>query len=606
MKRQLRSNCNNKRNNSPIIKHYALSDEQLIKSIISSINNAKNIYLAILLISTYCGFELFLLSDFQIITDDAFFIVPLLNIKISCLGFIVFAPALLILLFLYSQIYLQYSREYIYVFDSRHQSISAKDISPMVRYLDNQEYQYLADKIIRAIISFALWWIVPLVILLFPIRYIKSHNIPIIYFVGIYPMISIALTLLCRNKYEKSAIQSHSDDVIKSEIKIIRFIRHIKKIGWKLFLLYIGLIFTYMYYVKWIPFALDGYKPNNFLSEMLFLNINKENLKEYLRLENKSPDNFICNFDNKHLEGAVIDGIVLYNPSFANVNFKNSRLLNSKFINADFFSAKLESTLIDNCEFYKSNFAKAVIDSSTISNIININERDFVEVFKNHNKFESCCFIFTKIHNSYFKNTNFNHSLFSGSDINNSHFNNCDFDSTIFYSLTKNPFFQQQDSSKYLNNASILFSGAIIDNVEFYECDMKNLKLNGGLILEGGYPQLGCKTRRLYFDRTKLNGTDFTQADLTGSSFVDSELDDVSFNNSKLLNVKFWTDNISEVIYNSDNSYSYRKDIAPDVIANKKRVMSAQIINTKSFRGAEMDRELQFLINEIKPELLRN
>ncbi len=144
--------------------------------------NSQRVYLLFISFITYCGITLLGISDRQIILNETIQL-PLINSNISFRGFIILAPLISILVFVYLQLYMYSLKCMIDDLRSNYQ-FEKRRIYPWMLNIIKIPELGLMGKIQKTFVYISLWWFLPIVLCFFVLQSFRL-NIPILYYLEV-------------------------------------------------------------------------------------------------------------------------------------------------------------------------------------------------------------------------------------------------------------------------------------------------------------------------------------------------------------------------------------------------------------------------------------
>lgn len=404
----------------------------LIDKISEASKNTRRIHSLYIGLLFYCFLTVLTVTNMQLVFNETVRL-PIFNLDVPLNGFFFISPIMVLILFIYFQIHLNELKQLTNTLELKYPN-DKKRIYPWIMNLSDNHPSEIINKIKNFIISFSLWWALPLFLCTNAFQFVKKHakiwNIIVVFLI---PIIGIIFVLLFWEFY------NHRD----CNFKVKEFINRLKRDG--IIYLLILFIIIEIFLLFSIHFSFKGIKiikswPCVDLSYQKLIIEKNEDYKTLYWIDLK----------NIHLEGANLSGSILKRADLQNAYLKNAilqytdlreaRLDNADLQNSDLWSAQLENatlknTKLDGAKFWKANLKNARFDNASL------------------------------------KKTEFNGAQLNGADFKNAITNNVDFrivyiDSTKFVGTNL-------DSASYVSKSLYdMFQG-----IDSFEANFKNKKL---------------------------------------------------------------------------------------------------------------------------------
>ena len=329
----------------------------LFENIAEASKNARKIYFLYISLLVYCAITVVSTTDRQIILDDTVRL-PLINLNVWLSGFFIIAPFLIIIIFIYLQLYLHRLRQLITDLRSNYAPIKKGRLYPWVINFAEDPDEGFIGKLQIMILKLSLWWLLPIVLVLFSIWIIKKHELFFSYILGIMPILGTYFILLFWLRYDSM------QDKFKFKIhQILRFARCNLD---KFILICVMFIFeVYLLFVI-IPFS----KVNSYFHvDLSFQSLVEEPKEDYKGI-------YWLNLQDVHLEDAFLASSVLKRADlyrahlqFAwliRTNLQEANLLYAELERANCYAANLQGANLRNANMFRANLNKANLQGANL------------------------------------------------------------------------------------------------------------------------------------------------------------------------------------------------------------------------------------------------
>jgi len=147
----------------------------LIDNIAELSRNARSIYLIYLGFLAYCAITIVGTTDRQILLDESVRL-PLVGVDVSFTGFFVIAPLVAIGTFVYLQLYLQRLKRLKNTLRTEYEPVETGRLYPWMLNVVDDPNPGFVGWLQRAVVKMVLWWMLPVVLFLFAIWYLKAQD----------------------------------------------------------------------------------------------------------------------------------------------------------------------------------------------------------------------------------------------------------------------------------------------------------------------------------------------------------------------------------------------------------------------------------------------
>jgi Pentapeptide repeats (8 copies) len=325
----------------------------IIDNIAEASKGAQQVFFILISLLSYCAITITATADRQIILNSTVQL-PLLSSAVSLDGFFIIAPLVSLLVFAYLQLYLQRLKGLIHQL-RQYGDIEPRRLYPWALTIAEDPEPGSIGVLQRAITGFCLWWLLPLVLLLFAFWSVKKHSIGLSYTVSFWPIIGLLEVLYFWSKYE---MRPHT----------IRFSRSM----WALVVVIITASAFHLAYL--IPAATyagrSAYRSDRAESglvghwhslvrswtcvDLSYQVLVSEQKKEY--------DTLWVDLENAHFEGANLDHTILKLANLKNANLQGANLR----------STTLRAALLDGTDFRDSNMLGVDLSYAKLHGVKNV------------------------------------------------------------------------------------------------------------------------------------------------------------------------------------------------------------------------------------------
>jgi hypothetical protein len=296
----------------------------IIDNITEVSKNAQHVFFIFIALLAYCAISITGTADRQVILNSTVQL-PLLDSSVSLDGFFLLAPVLAILTFTYLQLYLQRLYGLIDQLKQNYKALESRRLYPSFLNISEEPEPGFVGILQRSIAQLFLWWLLPLVLLMFSFWYTKKHEPTLSYIVGSYPLIGLLVVIYFWRQRERKA------DLLTDRIPI------------KILLVVIIVcdLFLLFYLIpranSGVLYAVDKSNRSrwtNFLSSWSSVDLSYQVL---ISEQKKEYDTYWVNLENAHLEGANLTHTIL-----KQANLQKAHLQSSNLTNATLRGAQLE------------------------------------------------------------------------------------------------------------------------------------------------------------------------------------------------------------------------------------------------------------------------
>lgn len=295
----------------------------------------------------YCALTVVSVNDQRLILNEAVRL-PIFDLDVPCTGFFILAPLVLIFAFVYLQIYLARLRHLIRRCPEKSQHRLYPWLLNIAEHPDPNPVGWCQ----KEIVAISLWWLLPVVLALFAVMFVKKHAPVLGYVVAAFPALAAVLSYFFHYqdiKFRKSPPPARSWTSALTVVVVIAFIAFESSL---------------LFFV--IPEANAG-RPPEFLRSLTCVDLSFRTLVTEPKDES-SKTLYWASLNGMHLEGANLAGAILKRADMRNIHLDYALLGSSNLQGADLTHADL-----NHADFEKANLVEAVLDFS------NLAEADFKE-----------------------------------------------------------------------------------------------------------------------------------------------------------------------------------------------------------------------------------
>lgn len=493
----------------------------LLDNITEASKNARGIYFLYVGFLVYCALTVISTTDRQLVLPQEKAKLPIINVEISVIIFFVVAPLVAIFIFWYFQLYLQKLKDLKDQLKSTYPNYNLSNLYPwMLNFVDEPRKDTIGT-MRRIVVNVSLWWLLPGVLLLFPMWFIRKHDPVLSWVIGmLYPLIGTGLIIWFWCQHESLKITFS---------KAFWFRNYGKSILGGLMILFGLVLFPMGNYLAFSGIRLKISGTNiEPITQYLHIDLRYQKLIEEPRQDYETL--YWLDLNGFHLEGANLTGAILKKADFrkanltrskmedANIeraNFQEAKLLGANFIRAQLSRANFLGTLLTDARFWY-----AQLDSTDFS-YAQLESANFAGAqLKNVN------FWYTQLDKAIFADTQLNYANFTGAKLSDVSFRYAQLDHANFRDakLDRADFLDAQLPyanfvDARLNNAN--FWGAQLENANFQRAQLANTEFGIVLAIEGH--GIGKGSIKVDDSRQAILGQIATVKTLAGA-FLDSTL----------------------------------------------------------------------------------
>lgn len=317
----------------------------LIENIAELSQNARSIYLIYLGFLAYCFVTIVGTTDRQILLDESVRL-PLVGVDVSFTGFFVIAPLVAIGTFVYLQLYLQRLKHLKKKLGAEYAPVETGRLYPWMLNAVDDPNPGPVGTVQRFAVNMVLWWMLPLLLFLFAIWYLKAQD-PVWGWlvVTVMPTIGSAAALYFWHEYEDAAgslLEKAQKDWGKWSLAA----------SWVVLQIAVFCLF--------ISTALIGGVPP--LTE----NIVTVDVSHQSLVTEQEQSRYSVGLSGKRLHGANLTASTLTNGGLRNVHLEEADLQNARLDSADLREANLEGTDLQQAHLGSADLRDALLNGANL------------------------------------------------------------------------------------------------------------------------------------------------------------------------------------------------------------------------------------------------
>lgn len=318
----------------------------LLENIAEASKNARKIYFLYVGILGYCALTVVTTTDRQIILNDTVRL-PFVNLNVWLSGFFIIAPLMAIFVFVYLQLYLSRLNRLITDLRANYAPIKKGRLYPwMINFAEDPDEGFIG-KLQILIVKFSLWWLLPIVLALFPLWFVKKHVPVFSYIVGTLPILGTSIVLLFWCHYEG----------IQDKFKISQISKFIRSNSGKIVLAFVMLIYEASLFFYIIPYAKDI---ETFCVDLSYQVLINEPEKDYVGI-------YWLDLNGAHLEGANLTSTILKRADFRGAHLQRANMSNANLQEADLSRANLQGAELLDTNLQGAYLGVAILQEADLS-----------------------------------------------------------------------------------------------------------------------------------------------------------------------------------------------------------------------------------------------
>ncbi len=276
-------------------------------------------------------------SDRQIILDNKVSL-PIIKLQIPLDGFFIAGPLIAMFAFIYLQLYLQRLKGLIAELRTNSDLIEHGRLYPKMLNItkESESEPGIVGAVRKIFVSFSLWWLLPIVLILNSLWFVKKHDPILSYIVGIMPILGVVIVYYFWSFY--------SD--IREKYKSInnRLWRYLRGNSGKVCLSFCMTLYSVFLLYFFVPLSNEGKG----------LSVDLNNQKLIFKPADDYKGLHWVNLKNAHLEGADLVASVLKRANLEGANLQKADLQE-----ANLEGANLEGAILDRANLQGANLKGA-------------------------------------------------------------------------------------------------------------------------------------------------------------------------------------------------------------------------------------------------------
>lgn len=330
----------------------------IIDNIAEASKNAQQIFFILIALLAYCAITITGTTDREIILNSTVQL-PILNANVSFSGFFLLAPALAILTFIYLQLYLQRLRGLTEQLRDNYQITEPRRLYPWLLSIADDPEPGSVGLLQRLVAHSSLWCLLPIVLLMFALCFVKKHTPVLSYAVGLYPILGLLVVMYFWRMYNRGRHLARQDAWMAVLILTITLCEA-----------------SLLFYI--IPRANDGRLYASDVSEIdasprggwaWFLRSSTSVDLSYQVLvteQKKEYNTFWVDLEDAHLEGANLTHSILKSANMKSAHLQSTNLLN----------ATLRGAQLDGADFLGSNLKGVDLSYASLLGVKNLHPQE--------------------------------------------------------------------------------------------------------------------------------------------------------------------------------------------------------------------------------------
>ena len=312
--------------------------EWLIANIAEASKNAQQVFFVLVSLLVYSAVSITGTSDRQVILNSTVQL-PILNTSVALDAFFVLAPLFSLLVFVYLQLYLQRLKGLIRQLRHHYAKPEPRRLYPWALTIAEDPEPGSVGTLQKIITAASLWWLLPMVLLLFAIWSVRKHSLWLSYWVCAYPPLALIAVTYFWSKYKerraaRSALHGMRSLIITTlaiDLGIVAYVVPVANFG----------LFSTWENNQTGATALHA-QWNQLIRELTCADLSYQVL---ITEQKKEYDTYWVNLEGAHLEGANLDHAIL----------KLANLRNAHFEGANLESTTLRTAMLEGADFQEAN-----------------------------------------------------------------------------------------------------------------------------------------------------------------------------------------------------------------------------------------------------------
>lgn len=331
----------------------------IIGNIAEASKNAQQVFFVLVSLLIYCAISVTGTADRQVVLNSTVQL-PVLNSTVSLEAFFLLAPVFALLVFVYLQLYLQRLKGLVHQLRADYAPVEPRRLYPWVLTIAEDPEPGSIGKLQGIVTDVSLWWLLPLVLLLFAVWSVRKHTLWLSYWVGSYPIGALLIVLFFWMKYERRDRQR----TLRPGMWTLAAVTVLADLA---ILLYLIPVANY----GQLKFPSRGQAESGGLHsrwDRMLRSWTCVNLSyQVLITEQKNEyDTYWVNLEGAHLEGANLDHVIL----------KLANLRSAHLAGANLYDATLRTAMLESADFKDANMAGADLSFAKLVGAKNLNAQE--------------------------------------------------------------------------------------------------------------------------------------------------------------------------------------------------------------------------------------
>lgn len=329
-----------------------------IENISEASKNARQLYFMYVGFLAYCVLTVFGTSDRQMIFNDTTRL-PIVNLDVSLNGFFILAPLLAISIFVYFQLYLYRIKGLSTDLRKACGTLPKRRLYPWMVNIAEDPDEGLIGKLQILVVKFSLWWMLPIVLMLFSLWIIKKHDIVLSYLLGSFLSFGTVVVIFFWCKYQHSKLIEKVllvSIVLIFEISVLFFIIPWAKVG-----------------IPWEREEVAGAEIKSSaqvksLAQYVarWTNLDLSHQKLITEPERDYGELYWLYFRGIHLEGAQLQSTVLKRAFLRDTRMMRANLVYANLQEANLQGANLEGAKLDAATLKEAKLGGAILREASL------------------------------------------------------------------------------------------------------------------------------------------------------------------------------------------------------------------------------------------------
>ena len=446
----------------------------LIDNIAELSKNTRSIYLIYLGFLAYCAVTVVGTSDQQILLGESVRL-PIVGVDVGLTGFFVMAPVVAICTFVYLQLYLQELEALKHTLRADYKPVGAGRLYPWMINVTDRPQPGTVGWLQRAAVKGALWWMLPVVLFLFAVWYLKAQDLSIAgWVVVLTPAAGVVAALYFWHQYHGDG-GAFQDDV-RSDLG-----KRFMLIGGGLLQLIVLLVFVSTATGWWPRFGFG----------IATIDVSYQSL-----VTEKERARYWIDLNSERLNGANFTQSILINADMQETHLKEAELSGSHLDSADLSNARLQEADLTEARLQGAVLTEARLDSAYLRRA-RLKGAD--------------------LSGARLQGANLSGARLQGADLTEARLQGADLSGAR---LQGADLFEARLDSTFLPGARL--QGAVLTEARLVNADLPRAFLQGTVLTEARLQRADLREARL--DSAYLSGARLREALLASSSSTDTSL----------------------------------------------------------------------------------